>query len=115
MTPKFSVFKPATTLQPDALAHDIAARAAAAVTQHMCSHAALMGAAELRGYVRARALSVVRAGAQRAVAAGRLPATQCDDLIGSALERTVHAVIRELQSPPVVSIPTPHVPLRSAA
>jgi hypothetical protein len=115
MTPKFNVFKRAATRHRDALACHIAARCATAVMRQMRPDTAPMGAAELRGYVRARARSVVRTEVEPAVAHGRVSATEADDLIAAALERTVHLVIREIQTPPVVDIPAPHVPLRSAA
>ena len=53
---------------------------------------ATMNVAELRGYVRARAVSVVNAQARRLIAQRRWQSAQVDELIAAALERTVHLV-----------------------
>lgn len=113
--PRFSIFNHTTTCHDNALAHDIVAHSGAAVMQRLRCDIATMAAAELRGYIRARALSAVRGYVQQAVAERRLSPRQANDLIATALERTVHLVVRELQAPPIIAIPTPHVPLRAAA
>ncbi len=115
MALKFTVFKRATACRRDALVCDIAARCAADVARHLRTSAKQMDAAQLRGYLRARSVSVVWSAVRQAIADGQLPGGQVRELVDSVVERTVHLVIRELQMPPVVAIPAAHLPMRSAA
>ena len=115
MTPKFSTFRRERTFHRDAVACDIAALCAAAVVERLSPDIAAMGVAELRGYIRARALPIVRSHVQKLVAEQRVASSQGNDLIAAALERTVHLALGDLYAPPVVAIPTPHVPMRTAA
>jgi hypothetical protein len=74
-----------------------------------------MSAPELRGYVRARAFAVVRTRVEQTIADGRVSAANPDELLAAVLERTVHIIVRDLQSPPVIAVPSPHLRLRTAA
>jgi hypothetical protein len=51
----------------------------------------------------------------KAVAHQQLTSDKHDDVIAAALERTVELVARDLQTPPVSRIPSPHVQTRRAA
>ena len=111
----FSSFKRARTRPGDAAACDIAASCVSVLLERLRSRTTEMSAPELRGYVRARAFAVVRTRVEQTNADGRLSAADKDDLIAAVLERTVHIVVRELQSPPVITVPSPHLRLRIAA
>jgi hypothetical protein len=115
MTPKFRVFKRATMPQDNALVCDIAARCADTVRRYIRCDTATMEAAEFRGYIRARALPIVRTLVQQSLAAPSQSSAQQDKLIAMTLERTVQLLVRDLQSPLVIAIPLPHVPTRAAA
>jgi len=115
MTHLFSVFKPARICRRDAVAGDIAAQCVNAVTQRLGASTTEMGVPELRGYVRARAFAVVSAFVEQAVDEERVPSANEIALIATVLERTVHIIVRDLQSPPVITVPSPHVRLRVAA
>ena len=95
------------------LIHDIAHHSAAELSRRVARASAFMSDAELRGYVRAQGLGVVRTRAEQALSAEELSYLQLKGLVEAALERTVYLVTRDLQSPPVVPISTPHV--RAAA
>jgi len=99
----------------DTLVHNIANAAARTTAEQLSHNTSKMSVAELRGYVRARALHAVRAQTFQAVAGRRLQRTKVDDLIAAALERTLHLLIRDFLAPPVATIPTPHVRLRIAS
>jgi hypothetical protein len=115
MTAKFRVFRRRATLPNDALIGDIAAYCARALLQQITAHAALMEVTELRGYVRARALPIIRGCAEQLLADQQTRTDERHEIVATALERTIHLVIRDLQSPPVVAIPAPHLPRRAAA
>jgi len=115
MTRIFSSFKRARTRPGDALACDIAASCVSELLQRLRSKTTEMSAPEMRGYLRARAFAVVRTRVEQTIADGRLPAADKDELIAAVLERTVHIVVRDLQSPPVIAVPSPHLRLRTAA
>jgi hypothetical protein len=99
----------------DTLVHDIAEQVLPVVMRRFPSEPAAMSAAELRGYLRARAWNDVRAAVRRCLDERRGHSTPEAVLLADLLERTVHLAIREHLVPPVVSIPMPHVRLRAAA
>jgi hypothetical protein len=76
--------------------------------------AATMEPDELRGYVRACALPIVGAFVRQLLTKHPEPYAQQFELVSMAVDRTVQQVVRDLQSPPVIAIPAPHV-LRRAA
>jgi hypothetical protein len=115
MTPIFRVFTRLVTRHNNALACDIAVRCADVVTQHIRSDTALMESAELHGYVRARAQPIVRVFVQQSLGVRSRREAPEHKLTAIALERTVQLVVRNLQSPLVIYIPSPHVPTRAAA
>lgn len=81
------------------------AKIAAKWTRHeLSSDISNMSPNELRGYVRARAERVLR---------DRL-GLQDGELHTEILQRTVHLVISELATQPIVSLPMPHVERRAA-
>ncbi|MEX0612227.1 MAG: hypothetical protein WD738_13540 [Pirellulales bacterium] len=115
MTPIFSSFEHAKTCRRDALAHDIATRSMATVMRRLHADTATMTSAELRGYIRARALNAVQTEARKLIAARQVQLPHADELIAAALEQTVHIVVQNLLSPPVIAMPAPHLSIRSAA
>jgi len=111
----FSVFKGPHAGEQNALAREIALRCVCESKQHLHADTTVMSISELRGYVRARAASVVHACATAFIAKHRIPSAQANQLIAASLERTVHLVVREVLVRPIVAIPAPHVRLRVAA
>jgi hypothetical protein len=110
----FRVFK-ATTDRSKVPPDDIAVACAIAVMQQIRSEIVAMGPAELRGYVRAIALPIVRAHLQATRGKVSQRTAHESELIAVAAERTVQLVLRDLQMPPVVDVPAPHVAQRAAA
>jgi hypothetical protein len=98
----------------DATAREIAQRAAMITRSRLHIDAGNLDVDELRGYVRARAVAPVRFQVQQLAAEGRLSADVVEQLIGRALERTVHIVVREM-SRPVVAGSHVYMPLPAAA
>jgi hypothetical protein len=98
----------------EVVVREIALRGAAVTRSRLHLDAGQLSADELRGYVRARAIGPVRQLMHELVLAHGLSADQASQLIGRALERTVHVVVREM-SRPIVSAPPVYLPLRAAA
>lgn len=96
----FGIFrKPgaAQQLSPtDELARDIAERSVSAAQHRLHAEIGTMSIAELRGYIRARAIHPVRQNAQRVIAGYGRNFVAGEDLLLRALDRTVHLVLREL-------------------
>jgi hypothetical protein len=99
----------------DTLVHEIVERLWPAMHCLLGSNTAAMSAAELRGYLRARAFGPVRTEVLQCVADQCATAAKRDELISAALDRIVHLAIQEHWAPPVVTIPMPHVRIRRAA
>jgi hypothetical protein len=98
------------------LIREIAQQSAAAVTgRRLQRNSSGLAADELRGYVRARAARPVRLLVEQLAADGRLRQADLDRLSARALERTVHAVVRELTSRPIVLAGSVVPPIRAAA
>jgi hypothetical protein len=74
------------------------------VRRQLSADLSRMGVAELRGYVRARAVRPVRRHAREIAAASGHDASVSDVLAGRALERTVQLVIRQLSAAPAVRL-----------
>jgi hypothetical protein len=98
----------------DALVREVAQRSAGVTRSRLHLDADQLTADELRGYVRARAIGPVRQLMHELAAAHKIPADQENQLVGRALERTVHLVVREMCRP-IVATPPVHLPLRAAA
>jgi hypothetical protein len=101
-------------LKHDALARQIAERIQTPVTNSLDSEASQMGMAELRGYVRARALRYILERVQPLAIEHNLPQSDVNELISAAIERTVHLVVNQFAVQPIVPMPAPHVRLRAA-
>jgi hypothetical protein len=114
MNAKFRVFKRRAATWHGAFVADIAARCARAVAQQVTPNAMFMDVAELRGYLRARALPIVLACISQH-APDRARSEPPPALVAAALERTIQLVVRDFRSLPIVAIPAPHVPRRAAA
>jgi hypothetical protein len=99
----------------DALVLDLAKTVARVTLGSVTEAASNMSVPELRGYVRALAASEARMQVRQAISASRLAHDAETNLTATVLERSVHLIIRELVTHPVVSIPIPHVALRAAA
>ena len=110
----FTVRKQRVSLPAEAMAREIAERSVAGTLQQLREDAVNMLPAELRGYVRAHALSFVREEATQLV--GReWPAEAFAELVATAMERATHLVVQQLKLHPIAVVPTPHVRLRIAA
>src|SRR5688572_92998 len=79
----------------DRLVREVVERSMAPVRERLSGIAASMSAAELRGYVRARATQPVRIHAEQILALHRRQEAMLDELVARALERTVHQIVRE--------------------
>lgn len=98
----------------ESLAREVAERAVAAVLRQLDSSVAIMPPAELRGYLRAHALPQIQFEIGQLVA-GALPRCHASELTATALELATHTLLQQLKSNLTVSVPTPHVRLRTAA
>jgi hypothetical protein len=110
----FNFRKHQTTLPRDSFARDVAERSVAAILHELGPAACDMSPPELRGYVRAHALPIVREEATQLVSS-EWPRKPFDDLVALAMEYATHLVAEQVRSHPVVSIPAPHVRLHAAA
>jgi hypothetical protein len=115
MTSLFRIFKRPHAARQSALASDIAARCASQIMSRIGSKTATMTPPELRGYLRAVALPMVRSYIQNLLADQQVPSPQRDDFLTAVLERTVERLVHDLRMPPVIHIPSPHVQTRRAA
>lgn len=77
------------------LAREIAEASIEDVRKRLRAHASSMSSAELRGYVRARAMRSVRSRLRQHAAKHPQPILNIDELIQAALERVVHIVVRQ--------------------
>ncbi len=82
----------------DDLARDVAQCSAVDVVRALPVDMSRMGVAELRGYVRARALRPARRHARTLATQAGLPAAVGEVLAIRALERTVQLVVRQLST-----------------
>ena len=98
----------------DALVREVAQRSVLVTRSRLHLAADQLSVDELRGYVRARAIAPVRWLTRELATEHRISADQTAQLAGRALERTVHAVLREI-SRPIVTTPPAYLPLRAAA
>jgi hypothetical protein len=86
----------------DAVIRDLAAQSTTVARGRLHGGSNQLEASELRGYVRARAASVVRWLVRNATAEGRVPAAFADEVAARVLERAVHLVVREIMQRRVV-------------
>lgn len=109
-----TIFHGSEARDRDTLIQDVAQDVARALRMDLSPAVANMCVAELRGYLRSRALCEAQTQVRRSAAEVRLSPEGERELIAAVLERAVHLVIRDLMVCPVVSIPTPHVETRAA-
>jgi hypothetical protein len=83
--------------------------------RRISTDATTMSAGELRGYLRARAVSAVRDQTRQFSAAYQLDNSLTQELLERALERTVNLLLRELTEQPPLVIPYIEPRLRAAA
>jgi hypothetical protein len=79
---------------PDQLVRLLSERSVDQVRDRLNADLSTMSAAEIRGYIRARALGVLRCQARLVAADAGQPALP-DEVVMLALERTVHLVVRQ--------------------
>jgi hypothetical protein len=91
-----------------------AERSLPAIRERLTIDTTAMCLAELRGYLRARAWSVVRQQTRKLLAERNLPADLADSLMSRTLDRTAHTLVRQPIRQPVMPLPTAHVQLRIA-
>jgi hypothetical protein len=110
---KFPHFEPSTPAM-DHLVQLAAERSLPAVRQRLTLDCTTMCAAEVRGYVRARAWSVVRQHSCELARERNVPAELVGSLVSRALDRTAHAILRQPPRQMVMPLHAPHVQLRIA-
>lgn len=98
----------------ESLAREIAERSVAPVLRQLGTVAKNMPWAELRGYVRAHAISQVQNEARQLVG-NDWPQAAFNDLVATALELATHSLLQQLKGNLTVAVPTPHIRLRHAA
>ena len=96
------------------LIREIAQHSVAAVRRRLSDAVFTMSDAELRGYVRARALRPVRREAEQLAGEFGWRTGLNDPLVVNSLERTVHLVFHQLKTQPVVAPSAAHATLRAA-
>ena len=111
----FRLFQRHEICDRERLIREIARAAARDAVRRLGTDTATMSDAELRGYIRARAMNVVRAQIRHTKTGSSLQAARSNELVATILERTVHLVVSDLQVQPVTAIQAPHVRLRIAA
>jgi len=105
---------PVTAQKIDELVHLVAEKSLAAARTRLSLDMSEMSAAELRGYVRARAHRSVRLQCQLVASENRLSSEIFEMLIQRSLDRTAQLLIRQSLRQPMMPMPTAHVQLRIA-
>lgn len=103
-----------TGCDDDSVIREMAERCANAVLAQLSSEARQMNAAQLRGYVRARAWPHVSAEIQDAAATGQVRQSQINEFAARVLEQAVHIATAVNTAAPVIAIPMPHIGRRAA-
>jgi hypothetical protein len=98
----------------EAIVRDLAERCVTTPCCQLGRDAENMSAAELRGYVRARAARPTRLLVRQLVAERRLPPQMASDIAARAAERIAHLIVRQQMMRPVAKTPI-LLPLRAAA
>ena len=99
----------------DGLLREIVERCVVETRERLGADLANMSAAELRGYVKARATAPVLTYVRRLVADRRLKADRIAEFVEQSIERVTHSIMREATLAPIVSLPYAAVPMRKAA
>ncbi len=102
-------------LQRDRLMREIVERCTVETRERLGADLANMSAAELRGYVRARATAPVLTDARRLIAERRLNIEGLTEFVEQSIERVTHSIVREAAISPIVSLPCAAIPMRAAA
>jgi hypothetical protein len=97
-----------------AVVRELVERSVGPTRQRLNSGCERLDASELRGYVRARAASIIRTLVGALVLEGRLSPALADKVAARALELTAHRVVRDILNHPVACHPI-HSVLRRAA
>jgi hypothetical protein len=105
---------PVTAQKTDELIHLVAEKCLAAARTRLSLDMSEMSAAELRGYVRARAQRVVRLQCQQVAGEYGLSSESAEMLIKRSLERTTQLLMRQPLRQAMMPLPTAHVQLRIA-
>jgi hypothetical protein len=98
----------------DSLVREIAERCANGVLAQLSNEARQMNAAQLRGYVRARAWPRVSAEVQDAAAMGRVHPSEINEFAARVLEQAAHLASAANAMSPVIAMPMPHIGRRAA-
>jgi len=101
--------------QIDGLIRQIVEASLPLARRRISTEANTMSAAELRGYLQARALIVVGNETRRFSAKYHLQDLFAEQLLERALERTVNFLVRELTEQPPLVLPIYEAPRRAAA
>ena len=94
---------------------EIARRSLVAVRHRLSDTAYTMSDAELRGYVRARAMNPVRRTAEQVANNYGWRFEPNEPFVARSLERTVHMVVHQLRTQAVVAPSAVHATLRAAS
>jgi hypothetical protein len=103
-----------TAQKVDELVHLVAEKSLAAARTRLSLDISEMSAAELRGYVRARAQRTVRLQCQQVARDNGLSSESVETLVQRSLERTTQLLINQPLRQPMMPLPTAHVQLRIA-
>jgi hypothetical protein len=109
-----TLFRGSDSSDRDAVIQHFAKQVARAVRENLPPTTANMPAAELRGYVRARAAREAREQVRHSPTRVRESQTADPNLVAAIAERAAHLVIREHVTSPIISMPLPHVQTRAA-
>jgi hypothetical protein len=111
----FAIFRAEPIRNCDAVAHGISERCLKELRQQIGPSAAVMGAAELQGYLRAKAYPILQARIAAISASDHRSTADAQQLTAKVLERIVHLALKDFETPPVVLVAAPHVRLRQVA
>jgi hypothetical protein len=98
----------------DALVRELSERCTAATITQLGDAARQMNIAQLRGYVRVHAWSLVWIEVQDAAQNRQVRLTQTHEIASRTLEQVVHNVTTAYTAAPTVAMPAPHIGRRAA-
>lgn len=98
----------------DALVREIADRCTSATMARLGDAARQMNSAQLRGYIRAHAWSLVWAEVHDAIVSRQVQQTQSQEIASRALEQVVYNLTAAFMGAPTIAMPAPHIARRAA-
>ena len=98
----------------DAIVREISERCTTATIAKLGEAARQMNTAQLRGYIRAHAWSLVWSEAQDAAIRHRIRQNETHEIVSRALEQVIYNITSSFTSAPTVAMPAPHIGRRAA-